>query len=533
MKILSSPPTDSTLVRDWLNGTAAAAPFYPGPPGSPATYGPRLDSLKSRISRDHREQVAGVIRGGGPEAAGRLQAFVENDGVMVTTGQQPVLLGGPLYVLYKALTAIALAEHLEARLDQPVLPVFWIASEDHDWEEARQIALLDLENELHQVALAERGPPSPPLHRIRPGEELLGALQKLLAILPETDFSPPLTRQLEAACTESETLPELAERVLLDLLGGLGLFTVQSHAPPLKASTRDLLLRELERSEASEAELRAGGEALRQAGYELQVPILDGATNLFLEGPAGRERLLRDGEGFRLRRSGEIRSLDEIRQTVDADPGVLSPNVLLRPVAESAFLPTVAYVAGPGEAAYLAQTGALFQAHGLERPVVVPRVSLHLVEGKVEKVMGKYGLELEALSRPHHELAGELVREELPGDLRSALGAFRGAVAQHASRLAAAMQEVDPTLKGPVDHVRNQAFAGLHDVERKAVQALKRENEIGLAQLAKAQMNLFPEGRPQERVLSFWQYLFRYGPDLLDELLNEARVRTALDEAAG
>ncbi|MFW5904676.1 MAG: bacillithiol biosynthesis protein BshC, partial [bacterium] len=299
----------------------------------------------------------------------------------------------------------------------------------------------------------------------------------------------------------------------------------------LKEATRDHLLSELEASRESEDRLRQAGEELKRAGYDLQVPIIEGATNLFLEGPAGRERLLRDGEGFYLRKSGERWTLEEIRRRVSDDPSVLSPNVLLRPVVEGAFLPTLAYVAGPGEAAYLAETAHLFASHGLERPVVFPRASLALVEGKVEKVLEKYGLGVADLAQPFHELAGEVVREDVPEGLTRELGEFRGAVARHAGTLSQAIRQVDPTLKGPVEHVRNQAVAGLDDVERKVVQALKRENDIALAQLRKAQVHLYPDGRPQERVLSFWYYLFRYGESLLEDLEGEARKGTPGDAA--
>jgi bacillithiol biosynthesis cysteine-adding enzyme BshC len=266
-------------------------------------------------------------------------------------------------------------------------------------------------------------------------------------------------------------------------------------------------------------------------GYGVQVPILERGVNLFLEGPAGRDRIYRDGEGFRLNHAELTLSLEEIRAQAEGDPSVLSPNVLLRPVVESALFPTVSYVAGPGELAYFAQLKEFFRCHGIRMPVIFPRHSVTLVESKVEKVLEKFHLAAEGLDRPHHELAAEIAREEIPSDVRKALGEIRGAIGKGAGALAKATQGIDPTLKGPVTNARNTAFSAFDDAERKILQSVKRQNEIALGQLAKAQQNLFPGGKPQERVLNVFYYLARYGPGLIPALLDEFHVALGTDSA--
>lgn len=197
----------------------------------------------------------------------------------------------------------------------------------------------------------------------------------------------------------------------------------------------------------------------------------------------------------------------------------VSPNVLLRPVVEAAVFPTVAYVAGPGEIAYLAQLAPLFEAHGVSAPVVVPRRTVTLVESKIRKVLDKFGLEPPALDRAFHELAGDIARDELPGSVREALGRLKGSIGQGTAALTEAARDVDPTLKGPISHARSVAFDAVAEAEKKIVQAVKRENEIALQQLEKAQLHLYPGGTPQERRLNVFYYLVRYGEELLTELL--------------
>jgi uncharacterized protein YllA (UPF0747 family) len=146
-------------------------------------------------------------------------------------------------------------------------------------------------------------------------------------------------------------------------------------------------------------------------------------------------------------------------------------------------------------------------------------------------VLEKFHLAVEGLDRPHHELAAEIAREEIPSDVRKALGEIRGAIGKGAGALAKATQGIDPTLKGPVTNARNTAFSAFDDAERKILQSVKRQNEIALGQLAKAQQNLFPGGKPQERVMNVFYYLARYGPGLIPALLDEFHVALGTDSA--
>jgi len=157
-------------------------------------------------------------------------------------------------------------------------------------------------------------------------------------------------------------------------------------------------------------------------------------------------------------------------------------------------------------------------------PIVYPRHSATLIEGKIGKVLAKFHRSPESLARPHHELAAEIAFEEVPPEVRGALGEIRGALGKGAGALTKASQEIDATLKGPVNHARNTALAAFDEAERKILQALKRQNEIALDQLEKAQRHLFPLGRPQERSLNAFYYLTRYGPELVSSLLSEFDV---------
>lgn len=519
LELIVGVPTGAPIVQDYVRGEPGVLPFYAGHFEDPDAYRSKAAEVDERFDRAARERAARAMGTPGGADPARLERFVEEGGYVVTTGQQPGLFGGPLYNLYKALTVVRLAEALEIRMGKPVLPLFWVGSEDHDWEEANHTCIVGVDNELHEPVLpAPRPDVRPSIHRIPLPPEVVGLLGDFLSNLPDTDFSARFGDLLRRAVAEGSTLSGSFRHILEALLGRYGLHFTDAADPVVKEASLPVLRRELERAGELEHVLGRTSEDLSSAGYGLQVALLEGGVNLFLENEAGRERLYRADGGFRLRTSGQRLSLQEVMARAAEDPKALSPNVFLRPVVESTVFPTLAYVAGPGEMAYYAQLRAYFEAHGIRMPVIHPRFGVTAVESKIRKVLDKFDLEVAALDRPFHELAGEIARDEVPEEIRAHLGEVRGAIGKGTGALQNAVKSVDPTLKGPVQHARNQAFAALDDLEKKVVQALKRRNETTLRQLEKAQVHLYPHGKPQERVINPFYFLARYGEDFLDEV---------------
>lgn len=512
-------------MRDRLAGENGAAPFLSLDFRDLAPFRAKAAEVDGRLSGAARTDWVDAVSAPGEKAQAKLAAVRDGSGYLVTTGQQPGLFGGPLFSLYKAITAAVLAERLERALGAPVAPLFWTASEDHDWAEADHTWMVGVDNELHRISLpAVEGAGDQPLHRLAMGEGVEECIRQLDELLPDTDFKGEVLDRLRANYRPDATLPDAFEGWFSDLLAPLGMLFVQADAPALKRLSRERLLHELTHAERHEQVLKERGEELVAAGYDMQAPILDGGVNVFLEGPAGRERVYRTGDHFKLRHSETELTLDEIAARVAEDPSVASPNVLLRPVVESAVFPTLTYVAGPGEQAYFAQLEPLFEAHGVGMPVVFPRLGVTVVEGKVGKVLDKFDLMADDLHRPFHELAGERARDDVPDEVRKALGAFRGTIARGVQELTQATREVDPTLKGPIQHVRSVAFDALGDVERKIVQAVKRESEIALQQIEKAHLHLYPDTSPQERVFNANYYLARYGPHFVESVVESFRA---------
>jgi uncharacterized protein YllA (UPF0747 family) len=243
---------------------------------------------------------------------------------------------------------------------------------------------------------------------------------------------------------------------------------------------------------------------------------------VFLEEAASRDRLVLDGGGFVTRRSGARSSLAELQAIAARSPERLSPNVLLRPVVEGALLPTVAYVAGPGELAYFAQCEPLFQRLEVPAQMPVPRWSGILVEPRVDRVLQKFGADLAELLEPGTSLEARVVRYHVPSGLVDAGDRLRRAIDAEYARIVAAAVEIDPTLERPAGAARHNALTGLNDLEKKVQSHLRKREATELAQIARARTAVLPGGKPQERVLTAAGWLARHGTELLTDVREEA-----------
>jgi len=448
----------------------------------------------------------------GPATA-RLERLLTGEALCVTTGQQPGLFLGPLYTIYKALSAVALAERLETVLDRPVVPVFWVAGDDHDHLEASQTFVLSPSSEVERLALPERPPDAPltPMYREPLGPAVADLLDAFWQTQPETEFRGDVAAWLARHYEPDRTVADAFAGAIAEQVGRFGMVVFRPTHPAAKTAMRPHLLEALARAADLDRALAERAAELSARGAAAPVAVGDGASLVMLEGSAGRDRLLLDDGAFHLRRSGERFTLEEIADIADADPARLSPNVLLRPVVEAAILPTVAYLGGPGELAYLPQCAPVYAALGVTPQTAAPRWSGVILETRTHKVLEKYDLTLEDLRLPEGQLEQRLVRGDLPAEADGAFQTLRATIEREYDIVRDAAMGVDPTLRKPVESTRNAALAGIRDVEKRIVGHLKQRNETLVQQLARTRAALFPLGKPQERVLGLPPFLTRYG----------------------
>lgn len=471
-------------------------------------------------------------RGGGIDQ-NLLAAFVCADGtdgaldklkdpgiLVVTTGQQPGLLTGPLYTIHKALSAVALARICEARWQRPVVPVFWAAGGDHDFAEGNHASWIGADGTTVTMTLRERAPDAPltPLYREPVGPEILPVLDRLALDLAQTEFGDQVLELFRRWYRPEANLAESCAHVIAELLAPFGVLVFDATHPAVKRAQIPHLLKALERTEKLDRVLTERHARLSAEGRDPGVTVGDGATLVMFEGSQGRDRMVARGSGFQTRRSQEQLSLPDIEKFAASEPGRFSPNVLLRPAVESVLLPTVAYLAGPGELKYWALAEAIYPILDIPRQKPVPRWSGVMVDSRVDRVLEKYKATLEELMEPGQRLEARVVRDSLPADARQALEALRSAISENYEILSKAAIAIDPTIEKSLRNLANQATAGAQDAEKKLVNHLKKRQEVETQQIGRARELVAPLGRPQERVHTIAPWLARYGPTLLQEL---------------
>jgi bacillithiol synthase len=464
-----------------------------------------------------------------------LARLREPGAVAVTTGQQPGLFTGPLYTVYKALSTAALARILERQWQRPVVPVFWVAGDDHDFAEASQASWIASDGSLRTGALPPRPLEAPltPMYRQLLGPAIDGVLETLAVDISPSEFRDWTLEWLRRHYQPHATVAHAFAGALAQLIAPAGVVCLDSAHPVVKRAAARHLVRALGLARELDRDLQDRAEELRLAGVDSGVPVGDGATLVMLEGEQGRDRLVLSDGRFVTRRGREELSLDDLQQLAAAEPERLSPNVLLRPVIESALLPTVAYMAGPSELTYLGLALPIYQRMRILRQIALPRWSGILIDPRVERVLQKFNLEVTELLEPAGTLESRLVRSQLPDEAVRALSALRAAIEAGYETLGSSATEIDPTLARPVQGAKHQALVGLQEMEKKLVQHLKRRQEIELGQIAKARALVLPDNKPQERVLTIAPFLARYGPSLISDLSEaiEAWYATALEGA--
>ena len=465
-----------------------------------------------------------IVTAPGHEA---LRGRLEAPGVLVvTTGQQPALFTGPLYTIHKALSAAALAAVLEQQWGRPVVPLFWVAGDDHDFAEASHAEWLGPDGAVTGASLPHRAPDAPltPMYREVLGPGVVEAVAALERDLPPSEFREPTLDWIRRHFRPDATVAAAYAQALAELLAPLGVLVFDSTHGAVKRAAAPLLLRALALAPEIEADLAAQSDALIAAGADSGIAIGVGATLVMLECRLGRDRLMRQGTRFTTRRGKHEYDLPQLEALAAREPERFSPNVLLRPVVESALLPTVAYLGGPGELRYLALTPPIYRRMRVEPQRAMPRWSGVLVEPRVDRVLEKFGVGLTELMQPPGPLEARIVRLQLPQSALTALAALRAAIEGAYTAIGHAAVDIDPTLEKPVQAAKHQALGGTQEVEKKLLHHLKKRQETELGQLARARSAVWPQGKPQERVLNVAPFLARYGPRLLTELHEAIRV---------
>lgn len=428
----------------------------------------------------------------------------------IVTGQQVGLFGGPLYTLYKAITAVKLARHLSDRLQRPIVPVFWLEGGDHDIEEVSSVCLRSTGDCARIHYRGQQRPANGNLGSVGSmvfTEDMTRVRQEVRSCLPASAFRDEVLEHYYAAYRPGVTFTDAFARTLSMLLGDCQIVLMDPEDCDLKELAAPIMRREITDHAHTFSELAATTAEL-QDRFHAQVNVRP--FNLFVLSDHGREAVQSDGEQFRLQQSGRTVTLAEL---LDLAPCLLSPNVVMRPLVQDYLLPTLSYVAGPGEIAYFAQFKSLYDWAGLPMPVVFPRSSLTLVESRTRRVMEQYGLDLPGMTEEVSVLMRRIVLSGTP--LEDAFARAGDSLAACAGALKDEVSRVEHTLGRSAEATLRQWQKELAKLQKRVERAEKNRHEQLQNQLTRCRHALYPQGQLQERTLSVLSYLARYGDGIL------------------
>ncbi len=439
-----------------------------------------------------------------PAVFAALEQLRRPDVRAVVTGQQVALLLGPMFTVTKAVSAINLARRLTSE-SRPVVPIFWLATQDHDSAEIDHAYLMDGQEVLHRLALPL--PAQVPAGRIRLQPEWLAQIRNALTGMAGVNYRTEVFTLLERTAACAESFADWFAALLYALLGDQGLVIVNPLEPDIAPLLAPLLAAELAELLLSAQAINQAAEALKQRGFEPQLGRGEGATNLFLEEDGVRRLLRCDGselftEARRYRR-------EELLAILAQEPSLLTPAAGLRPVAQDFLLPTAVTVVGPGELRYMAQLKGVYEARGVAMPLLWPRASATLLEPPAARLLDKHQLAVGDIIW-RFEATQEAVLLKLHGHGQR----FDEALARLKQEMAALLDEVqaiDPTVRRPVARGRGQLARMVTRLRGKAAAALARQDETTARQLRRLALHLRPEGVPQERLLSPVSFFLKFG----------------------
>ncbi len=523
---LSVLPGLSQLFQAYIAGNAEA--FYPcRPEGYSWLDAGRL--IETPLA--HTAMLAELLQAqnhachGGPAASHHIAQLREGARAVVT-GQQVGLFGGPLYTLHKAATAVRLAQEATRRTGVPHVPIFWLATEDHDYAEVDHATMPGPEEVLHTIRLGprDRGGIGAPVGALRLGPSVADALERAATFLGN---GPEL--ELLRRCYRPEaTFAGAFAQWLAATFREQGLIVFDAAGRAAHALGRPVLRRAITEGEELEQLLLARGQALEAASFHQQVLVKPGASLLFLlAGEAENEphtRMpLRRGSHGQWSAGHTSYSTSQLLDLLEAEPERFSPNALLRPVFQDAILPTAAYIGGPAEIAYFAQTGVLYQ-HLLGRQTpVLPRLSATLLNKREAAVLEHDGIDLPDLFRmPLEELVQRVGARHMPLETKQRLHAAGSSMTQELQALTAWMRSLDPELGRSADVAANKMRYQLNRLRRLAARRELERNSSIRKRVTSVRTAAYPEGHLQERSIAAVAALARFGPGLPAQLVAAA-----------
>jgi len=515
----SQIPHTTRLFSEFLSYSPQVQPFYPRSP----YFGEWRKEESKKISYDpsRRERVAAILEGqnrsrnASPKTLENLDRL-RRGAVAIVTGQQVGLFGGPMFSIYKALTAVKLAGEASAAGIEAV-PIFWLATYDHDLAEVNHVSLPGPEGALQTLTSSSHGSLGAPVSAVRLGDEIIPILEQAASLLGDTEASSLLRETYRPG----ETLGSAFAALFARLFAEWGVIVLDASDGELHRIAEPIYRAAVEQAESLTAALLERGEALEAAGYHQQVKVTPSSSLLFTLHQGARTAIHQQGKNEFVIGSGPAAdklSSADLLALLDSAPEQFSPNVLLRPVVQDFLLPTLAYTGGAAEAAYFAQAGVVYQALLGRITPMIPRYSATLVEPKSQRLIERYGIAVPDVFGATDSLRQRLASHSLPEELQAAFDAARKSLDSHLTSIQEKLAKLDRTLIDAGETAVSKIHYQLERLQTQAARAESQKSELVTRHADALSQSLYPDKGLQERTIGGVYFVARYGRDLLHQL---------------
>ena len=509
-------PHSTPLFLDFLYNFSKVRRFYPRTPYQRDWWAQQAAEIQ--YPRPRREQVAAILErqnrafGSSLAALEAIARFREGAAVVVT-GQQAVLFGGPLFAIFKALTAAKLAREASAA-GVPTVPVFWIASEDHDLAEVNHTTILDAGGSPHLLLAATRGSAGAPVGDVQFGPEIEALSAQAAALLGESDA----TEALRAAYRPGQSMSSAFAKLMARLLAEYGIVLIDPADAELHRLAEPVYRGAISRSAELVGALVERGRELQAAGYHEQVKVTKSSVLLFLKQDGARTVIHRTNGAFV---AGERKMTEaELLQRLAQAPEDFSANVLLRPVTQDYLLPTLAYSGGPAEVAYFAQADVVYQQLLGRRTPVIHRFSGTIVDPRAQRLLKQYGLGLVEIFDGPERVRQLLALRHLPAELQARFDETNQVLGEEMEAVRGLLEKLDASLVDAAARAESKMLYQLRRLRGRAAGAeLRRSHDVSRHAQALSG-SLYPEKELQERRIAGIYYAARYGAQVLQEIFE-------------
>jgi bacillithiol synthase len=528
MEVISlSLPSTNKLVANYVSGDNDTSELFHYDIQSQLIYEKRKNELLSR--EFPREKLVQYLEGFnerhglGRKTINNITKLLDPSSVVVIGGQQAGLLTGPLYTIHKIITILNLAKEQEEKLNVPVIPVFWIAGEDHDFQEINHLFIKDQQS-IKKKNIDQKQLDKSPVSTLEIDKvQCEKWIDKVFETYGETAYTRDLLSRLNHQLTQSTTFVDFFAAIISELFGDTGIVLLDSASNELREIESEFFVSMVEKNEEMYEAVLSQQELLKKSGYDLSIEMPVSSANLFYHDQ--NERLLlefdKENQLFRNKNNHIEMTKDELLTIARDHPTLLSNNVVTRPLMQELLFPSLAFISGPGEVAYWAELKKLFELWGMKLPPIIPRITMTILERSIETDLVDRNITID------QALKGELATEkerwflnQTDRDIAEIVDEAKQQVEQIHKRVRDAALDVDMSLEQLLGK-NSQFIQSQFDFVTKAVhKKLLLKHRVELSKYERVEASIYPNKSPQERVWNIYYYLNKYGLDFVNMLLE-------------